>query len=79
MENSFTKASELSVDELRMLAKEIRVISNADAPANVKQSPLMKELFDLEKRDWGYWSDQFSRVRLAIEIEIISRFTNDKL
>jgi hypothetical protein len=79
MESSFTRVSTLDNEELRKLAKEIKKISNADAPANVKQSDLMKELFALEKTDWNHWGDRFSMVRLAIETEIIFRFTNDKL
>lgn len=79
MINVFTKVAEVDNDTLRSLAKEIKKISNADAPAHVKQSDLMKELFDMEKTEWNHWGDRYHTVRLAIDTEIIFRFTNDKL
>ncbi len=76
--NAYTKVRELDNDKLRELVKEIWNISNSDVPSKVKHSPEMKLLFQLEKTSWRYWADQFSNVRMAIEIEILHRVRTDK-
>lgn len=76
MENSFTLSRSYTNDELRSLLIELRKMSNADAPAKVSKSPLMKQLFDIEKGGdnyYIYWSDQYHMVKMAIECEILNR------
>ena len=73
MENSFTLARCYSNDDLRSLLIELRVMSNADAPAKVSKSPLMKQLFDIEKTKDNHWGDQYHMVKMAIECEILHR------
>lgn len=74
MENSFTLSRCYSNDDLRSLLVELRVMSNADAPAKVKKSSLMKQLFDIEKTNDNHWGDQYHMVKMAIECEILNRF-----
>lgn len=63
--------------QLRNLFKEIHKIGNADAPAKVKQSKTMKQLFELEKSNYNYWIDKYYNVSRAIEIEILHRVRQD--
>ena len=82
MENSFTLCLTYSNDELRSLLIELRLMSEADAPANVKRSVLMEQLFDAEKGNDNYhiyWSDQYHMVKMGIECEILKRFEKNLL
>ncbi len=69
---------DLTNDELRSLLKEIKVISDAEAPAKVKQSGLMKQLFERENYSIYGWYDKYYNVRTSIEREILSRVRTDK-
>lgn len=62
--------------QLRNLLKEINKIGNSHAPANVKQTKIMKQLFKLEKRDCNSWINQYHNVKTAIEVEILHRVRN---
>lgn len=74
----FDIARNLSNDELRELLKEKYLISCEEAPAHFKQSKLMKSLFDAENHDFYTWSDKYSNVGHAIEVEILFRIRTDK-
>jgi hypothetical protein len=73
----FDIAKTLSNDELRELLKEEHLMSMEEAPANFKQTKLMKSLFDAENHDYYTWSNKYSNVTLAIEVEILFRIRND--
>ena len=47
--NSYERIQELSKSELKELSSELHDMSMMNAPRNHKNSPLMKELFNLEK------------------------------
>lgn len=70
--------ADLTKEELTALLKEIRKIGNARVPKNVKQSPLMQELFKKEKTEWNFWVDQYHGVDTAISNEILFRIRTDK-
>ena len=76
---AFLEAREYDNETLRSILKEIKRISNLDATALAKQSPILKKLMNLEKTDYNYWSDQFGNVRLMVELVVLERFVNDKL
>lgn len=69
---------DLTNDELRSLVKEINVISRAEAPAKVKQSGLMKQLFEREDDGIYGWYDKYYNVSTSIEREILYRVRTDK-
>jgi hypothetical protein len=71
-------ARTLSNEELRKILKESHLISSEEAPAYFKKSKLMKSLFDAENHEFYTWSDKFSNVSRAIEIEILFRIRTDK-
>jgi hypothetical protein len=79
MKNSFDVAAKFSNAELRSLLKEASKISCAHAPANVKQSTQMQELFEAENYKFYTWADKFINVKRAIEVEILQRVKNSTL
>lgn len=74
---AFDEVRGMQKEQLSSLVKEIYEIGNIDAPKYAKQSKDMKRLFDLEKETFRNWSDQFSNVRIAIEIEVLNRVRKD--
>jgi hypothetical protein len=77
--NANTQAREYSNKILRDLLKEMWNISNMDIPRKAKHSSEMKLLFDLEKKSYNNWSDQYCNVRRAIEFEILHRIRTDRM
>ena len=75
--SAFDKVRKYDNEQLRSLLKEVKEIGKLDAPRHAKQTPIMKQLFELEKADYYTWSDQFSNVQRAIEIEILWRVRTD--
>jgi hypothetical protein len=75
--SAFDEVRKLDNEQLRNLLKEVKEISKQDAPRYFKQSDKMKQLFELEKADYYTWSDQFSNVQRAIEVEILWRVRTD--
>ena len=75
--SAFDEVRKLDNEQLRTLLKEVKEIGKFDAPRYFKQSDKMKQLFKLEKADCCYWSDQFSNVQRAIEVEILWRVRTD--
>ena len=63
--------------QLKKLLIERNQIGGSDAPANVRKSKLMNQLFAAEKSPYLYWVDQYHRVSRAIEMEILHRVMVD--
>jgi hypothetical protein len=63
--------------ELRSFLKEIRDISNADSPRNVKRSDSMEHLFSVVKTDLTTFYDEFVSIKRTIESEVLHRVQND--
>jgi hypothetical protein len=76
--NTNTEVREYENSVLVELLKEIKLIGNSDIPSKVKMSNTMSHLFNSEKRDWGYWAEQYYAVSRAIESEILHRVVTDK-
>lgn len=75
--NAFNEVRNFNKEQLTSLLKECREIGKLEAPRYAKQSKELKQLFELEKEPFYSWSDQFSNVKQAIEIEILARVRND--
>ena len=76
MKTSFDIVKTLTNSVLRNLMKELKEMSNLEAPAKAKKSPIMKELFESEKTKDNYWSDQYHSVDNSLRLEIVNRFLN---
>ena len=63
--------------QLKKLLIECDQIGNSHAPANVRKSQLMNQLFAAEKSPYLFWVDQYYRVSRAIEMEILHRVMVD--
>ena len=75
---SFDLVKEFTDDELRLVTKELIIVSGNPAPATVKMSKSLKKLFESEKTKTNYWSDQYDYVYRALRFEIVNRFLNLK-
>ena len=75
--SAFNEVRKYSNEQLRELLKEIKKISNHDAPRYVAQSINMIQLFALEEADYNTWLDTFRNVQNSIEREILFRVLND--
>lgn len=77
MKNAFKIVRSYNDEQLLSLFKELKEMSNLDAPRNFKKSDLMNELFNLEKTKQNSWSDQYYNVIKVIEIELLNRCGED--
>ena len=75
--SAFDEVRKLDNEQLRTLLKEAKEMGKQDAPRHFKQSDKMKQLFELENADYYTWTDQFSNVQTAIEVEILWRVRTD--
>lgn len=75
--SAFDQVRKWDNEQLRTLFKEVKEMGKKDAPRYFKQSKEMKQLFELEKADYYTWADQFSNVKIAIEVEILWRVRMD--
>lgn len=75
--SAFDEVRKWDNEQLRTLLKEVKEMGKLDAPRYFKQSNKIKQLFELEKADYYTWSDQFSNVQRAIEVEILWRVRTD--
>lgn len=69
----YEKVYKLDNETLKNTYLEIKNISNADVPRNVRQSKLMADLFKFKKTRAYNWADHLVHVRRALEIEILNR------
>lgn len=76
-DTAFKEVRKWDNEELRKLLKEVKAMSNLDAPRYFKQSKKLKKLFELEKTNYNCWAEQFINSRRAIEVEILHRIEND--
>ena len=70
---------DLTNEEVFSLSKELKTISDADKPKDIKRSKLLITIWDSFTSDYlGYMSD-FSNVKNYINSEIIHRINTDKM
>ena len=73
MNTAYKRVKNFSKEQLEMILDEINYLGSLEAPRKAKQSDILNELLLLEKTKYNYWSDQFSSVRRAVELEILHR------
>jgi hypothetical protein len=74
MVNSFDIIKRLANSDLKEVMIELREMSKMVAPANHKQSKILKILFDSETTNCNYWLDRYYNIDTNLRIEIVNRF-----
>jgi len=72
--NTFDIVKRLSNSDLKEVMRELREMSKMVAPANHKQSKILKILFDSETTNCNYWLDRYQNIDTYLRIEIVNRF-----
>lgn len=68
----------LTNDDLRDLVKELHKIYVSKKPALIPMSQTLKKIYDIEKKEYGYWNIIFHNIDFTINCEIINRIRDDK-
>jgi len=76
MIHSFDIIKRLSNSDLKEVMFELRKMSKMVAPANHKQSKILKSLFDSETTNCNFWLDRYHNIDTNLRIEIVNRFLN---